>query len=95
VSEVMGLFGPQPAPPAIPSHGRKPAQPKGYGGIPGTGPEGMRCKHCRHCVANRLAKTYWKCALNRARWTGGRGSDIKVNTPACSRFEPAEQNRTR
>lgn len=89
--QVDGLFGPQPGPPHISKTGRKNTIPKGYVGMPGTGPSGKRCKHCEHCVAVELAKRYWKCELNRGRWTNGRGSDIKINSPACSRFLEANE----
>jgi hypothetical protein len=89
--QVDGLFGPQPGPAHVSKTGRRNTIPKGYAGMPGTGPSGKRCKHCEHCVAVELAKRYWKCALNRGRWTHGRGSDIKINSPACSRFLEAKE----
>lgn len=32
-------------------------------------------------------KDYRKCQLMRAVWTGGAGTDIRANSPACSKFE--------
>jgi hypothetical protein len=34
-----------------------------------------------------MAKTYLKCELMKAYWTGGAGSDIKARAPACRRWE--------
>lgn len=69
--------------------GRKPTQPKGYVAPPGTGPDGETCKTCRHIYRNQMSKTYLKCGLNRAAWTGGPGSDIRASSPACRMWEPA------
>jgi len=67
---------------------RKPTKRNGYGGIPGTGPAGETCGSCRHHVIHSYARDYHKCALAKAIWTGGPGSDILVRSPACSRWEP-------
>ena len=69
--------------------GRKPTPPKGYAAPPGTGPEGETCKSCRHIYRNQMSKTYLKCVLNRASWTGGPGSDIRASSPACRKWERA------
>lgn len=69
--------------------GRKPTQPKGYVAPPGTGPDGETCKTCRHIYRNQMSKTYLKCGLNRAAWTGGPGSDIRASAPACRMWESA------
>ena len=69
--------------------GRKTTQPKGYAAPPGTGPEGETCKSCRYIYRNEMSKTYLKCELNRANWTGGPGSDIRASAPACRKWEPA------
>lgn len=65
----------------------KPTLKKGYVGIPGTSPKGETCGSCEHCV-NRggVAGRFKKCALNKANWTGGAGSDILMKTAACSRW---------
>lgn len=86
------LFGAAPeyntAPvPGAPRKRREP-KPNGYGGIPGTGPEGKACRDCKHLVRRTPGyRTFLKCGLNRANWTGGRASDIHAKAPACSRFE--------
>ena len=59
----------------------------GYASVPGTGPAGEMCSTCRHIYRKRMAKTYIKCALVAARWTGGGGTDIKSRAPACSKWE--------
>lgn len=69
--------------------GRRPAQPKGYAAPPGSGPDGETCKTCRHIYRNRMAKTYLKCSLMQAAWTGGPGTDIRASAPACRKWEPA------
>jgi hypothetical protein len=60
---------------------------KGYADIPGTGPAGEFCKTCAHYTHRHLAGTYRKCALRAATWTGGYGSDILANAPACRKWE--------
>lgn len=60
--------------------------PKGYAGIPGTGPEGKCCKHCEHYAIVKYSKSYRKCLLLRPNWTKSYGTDIRANSPACSRF---------
>lgn len=68
---------------------RKPTQPKGYAAMPGTGPEGEKCQTCRHkaSTGNSHARVYWKCILMRNAWTGGPGTDIRMRSPACSKWE--------
>lgn len=58
---------------------------QGYADIPGTGPEGRQCRHCRHAIAHHMAKTFYKCRLVRA--TGSIRTDILIATPACRKFE--------
>ena len=61
--------------------------PRGHVRPPGTGPKGETCKTCKHLYRNRQAKTYLKCGLARARWTGGGATDIRAGDPACERWE--------
>ena len=56
---------------------------RGYAAPPGTGPQGETCGTCRHIYRNRMAKTYLKCELMKAVWTGGPGTDILSRAPAC------------
>lgn len=58
-----------------------------YADTPGTGPAGETCKSCKHIYRKHMAKTYLKCALTQRWWTGGGGTDIKANSPACSKWE--------
>ena len=60
---------------------------RGHAGIPGNGPDGETCKTCKHLVRKLMAKTYMKCALTEAKWTGGAGSDVRVRDPACDFWE--------
>lgn len=65
--------------------------PSGHAGKPGTGPAGETCWSCVHIYRNVLAKTYLKCGLNRAMWTGGRKSDIRARDAACLKWAETEQ----
>lgn len=68
--------------------GKHYVEPRGYAALPGTGPAGKCCRDCAHYThKGNVAGSYPKCWLNRARWTGGRGSDILAKAPACSRYE--------
>lgn len=65
----------------------KPAFKGLYAAYPGTGPEGETCKTCAHLSRKRMAKTYLKCGLVQAKWTGGGGTDVRASSPACSKWE--------
>jgi hypothetical protein len=73
---------------------RKPTRPNGYAAPPGTGPQGETCKSCAHSVRvnQNTAGTYRKCALMRANWTGGPGSDILFRSPACRHWEREKED---
>ena len=64
--------------------------PEAYGGPPGSGPAGKTCKDCVHAEGWGANRTYWKCAL--VKHTSGPGTDIRLRTPACNRFEPEPQS---
>lgn len=70
---------------------RKSPTPRGYAAPPGTGPAGETCGSCRHLARRSLAKTYLKCELMSAVWTGGGGTDVKAKAPACRRWESPQQ----
>jgi hypothetical protein len=59
----------------------------GYADRPGTGPQGETCKTCAHIVRGRR---YRKCALRRATWTHGYGTDILASAPACKKWQRPE-----
>lgn len=63
-------------------------RPKGYAAPPGSGPQGETCGSCAHHTTREYAKTYHKCALIKA--TKGPGTDIRVRSPACSRWAKPE-----
>lgn len=68
--------------------GKHYVQPKGYAAPPGTGPAGETCGSCRHRTGKGTGqKTFPGCALTRACWTSGRGTDILVRAPACRKWE--------
>jgi hypothetical protein len=62
---------------------------KGYAAQPGTGPEGETCGSCKnhkvtHGSEGRSRRNYHKCGL--MAWTYGPGTDIRVRSPACSKW---------
>ncbi|KQQ39084.1 hypothetical protein ASF58_23370 [Methylobacterium sp. Leaf125] len=65
-------------------------RPRGHAARPGTGPAGETCGSCEHLVRRQRSKTYPKCGLNRAGWTCGPASDVRVRDPACSKWEKPE-----
>jgi len=65
----------------------RPGTPAGYAAPPGSGPEGETCGTCNHLYRRKMAKTYLKCELMQARWTGGKGTDVRSRSPACLRWE--------
>lgn len=85
----------------VPEHAMTPAQrrellgrkyPKnGYAAPPGTGPEGETCGSCEHKAVNQMysKKRFYKCGLIHATWTRSYGTDIKVGSPACRKWERA------
>lgn len=78
--------------PAVP-RGKHYVEPRGYAAMPGTGPEGKQCQHCAHYThKSGVAGSYPKCGANRARWTGGRASDILAKAPACKLFVDPESS---
>lgn len=70
----------------IPKRGKHYVQQRGYAGKPGTGPAGETCGSCKFRTEVRHARAYPKCELNRAKWTGGKRSDILVRSPACEKW---------
>ena len=89
---AIDLFGQVPSdrpvgPKCGPQGGKHYTQPRGYAGMPGTGPEGKFCRDCAHYVRRQGgSRCHPKCLLMKPRWTAGRGSDILARSPACSRF---------
>jgi hypothetical protein len=86
----LDLFGypitrPAPTPPGVPH--RHKTKPNGYAAPPGSGPAGEKCKTCQHYTHRVRAKAYRKCELMVHAWTGGPGTDIKANAPACRRWQ--------
>jgi hypothetical protein len=61
--------------------------PRGHAAPIGTGPAGETCGSCRHMARRDLSKTYLKCALMRAVWTGGGATDVRAGDAACRRWE--------
>lgn len=70
---------------------RLPTPKKGHAARPGSGPEGETCGTCRNLHRNRMAKTYLKCGLMRAHWTGGAGTDVRARDAACSQWTAKEE----
>ena len=63
-------------------------QAEGYADIPGKGPAGETCKSCRFSTCRRMSKNYWKCFLMRDKWKGTVTTDIRLSSPACSKWQP-------
>lgn len=85
---VHDLFGEvPPSPPKVSSAG----QAHGYAALPGTGPKGETCGSCAHLYRKHMAKTYLKCELMAAKWTGGHGTDVLARSPACQRWQQVPQ----
>lgn len=81
---VYDLFGEVPAsPPKVSTAG----QAHGYAAVPGTGPKNETCGSCAYLYRKRMAKTYLKCTLMEAKWTGGHSTDVLSSSPACSRWQ--------
>ena len=59
---------------------------KGHAAAPGSGPDGERCGTCAHIVVKEMARDYWKCALSKARWTGGAATDVRKRDAACAKW---------
>ena len=70
-----------------PAEDTKPKNPvKGYAATPGSGPKGETCRTCKHArQRGGGSRAYWKCDLIKP--TRGPGSDIRLKSPACWRFE--------
>ena len=63
-----------------PRHRRDNAHPA----APGTGPIGLRCGTCAHCVrVTPGAKSFHKCLLMQHCWTHGPGTDIHPRKDAA------------
>lgn len=59
----------------------------GHAAVPGTGPAGESCGSCNNMVRKEMSKTYLKCGLMAAYWTGGYGSEVRSHDRACRRWE--------
>jgi hypothetical protein len=68
------------------SAARRLSKKHGHAAAPGTGPEGETCRTCVHLAKVHLAKTYSKCGLMRAYWSGGQGTDVRLSDAACRRW---------
>ena len=72
---------------------QKVTKKNGYAAPPGGGPRGETCGSCEYLFRNRLQKTYLKCELMRAHWTGGAGTDVKARAPACREWKRPDPGR--
>ena len=60
-------------------------RPDAYAAMPGTGPDGMQCRHCDHLERTmRGDRKVSKCGLLAPKL--GKATDISMNSAACSRF---------
>lgn len=51
----------------------------------GNGPDGAKCKTCKHLYAKQFSKTYHKCELRGN--SNGPSTDHRVNWPSCGKYE--------
>jgi len=65
-------------------------KPNGYADKPGTGPAGESCKTCKFNVLLATKSPVHKCFLMRAQWDRSALTDIRVKSPACSKWEGKE-----
>ena len=56
----------------------------------GTGPPSETCGSCANLYRRAFSKTYLKCELMRATWTGGAATDVKARDAACARWAVAK-----
>lgn len=78
----------------LPDHAKPdgPVRVKGlYAAMPGTGPAGETCRSCDNLSGKLQSRRYYKCGLTRAKWTGGPGTDVKVRSPACSKWAKLDE----
>jgi hypothetical protein len=87
--EAVNIFG-EPIT-LTPLRGKHYVQPRGYAGRPGSGPKGESCGTCAHAARFKQSKCWIKCELNRAKWTGGRATDILAGTAACGKWKPGDE----
>lgn len=73
--------------PASALKARRLSNKHGHAAVPGTGPKGETCGGCANLVRKEMSKTYLKCGLMQAYWTGGSGSDVRAGDAACRRWE--------
>lgn len=62
---------------------------RGYAAHPGTGPAGESCRTCKHLGGHSRGRRWYKCSL--VKMTLGPGTDIRLKSPACWRWEPGEE----
>lgn len=51
-------------------------------------PAGQTCGTCAHCTVRTYSVAHYKCALMRAQWTKGPGTDLRKKWPACEAWQP-------
>lgn len=74
--------------PASALKARRLSNKRGHIQPPGTGPAGETCRTCRYLSRSTgHAKTYLKCWLAKAFWTGGTATDVREGDAACRRWE--------
>lgn len=80
------IFGDEIKVPA--KHGKHHVTRRGYAWKPGTGPDGEKCKGCSFAERHRK---WAKCGHSSApRHTGGKGTDILLNSPACKFWKKSQ-----
>lgn len=75
----------------VKQRGKHYVAPRGGADRPGTGPAGETCGSCKHITSTGRGGKFRKCALNRACWTHGGKTDIRVRWDACSKWAKPEE----
>lgn len=87
---ILDLFGNPIDPETIRKHPRARNRDGSYINNPmvtrcGAGPEGARCKECKHLIRKKYAKVYFKCSFRGD--SNGPKTDHRANWPACGKYE--------
>ena len=54
---------------------------------------GETCRTCVHSGYVQYASRFYKCGLNRANWTNGKGTDIRLKDAACNFYEAEKKEK--
>ena len=85
--QVKNLFGEEISVADALAVKRRPRVDRAHAAEPGTGPRGKLCRDCASYTRIDLcSKVFRKCAVVKAGWTHGPGTDIRAHDRACRMF---------